>query len=416
MKNLLAGFAMSGLILAGLSGITANGQNTALQGTDHLTVPQWVSPKVPGELSGRVILPTANGVNLPIADAVVVMTDSNGQSVQSHTDEAGQFLLQDVAPGVYALTARGSGVFACCAMHVIDRKMAAADQFPTTVEIAAAAIDYTVAKASIMRYLPPYAGAAAPASVTHANLKAISARVAGQSNFRVAQYNGGLQGRIYAAGAEGKVLEDAGLLNVLLFQAGQVVDRVMSDRSGGFEFANLNPGEYGILAIGESGLGIAGLELVDQTMVNRMSSHTDRNVHSDEAAHTLVTAKKAAMNQPSPAGFSMQIAPLSVAIESFNKAIADAPTPMDSTIANGPTDMFVDQFGNPIGGGGAGGGPMGGGYGYGGGGFGGGGGGGGGFGGLGGLAAIGGIAAIAASDRNNNDVVTSPPAPASPSR
>lgn len=417
MKRLLALVAVCSWAVCGLAVSTATAQSTSLDVTDHLTVPQWVNPETPGELKGRLILPAADGSSRSIANAVVVMTDRDGKTVRSRTDDAGNFLLNGVEPGVYALTARADGVFACCAMHVVSQDMASADVLPKQVEVAAAAIDYTIIKTAILRYLPPFS-ADNPYTIANADLQGISGRVVGENLFRVSQTDGGLKGRIHVAGAQGKTLGDAGLLNVFLVHKGEVVDRVLSKRNGTFEFADLAPGEYSILAIGQAGLGMAGFELVDESLASQVLQKADGSALVGSDSRTLV----ATYNDPCCCcctEFSMQIAPLPQAIESFEEIIYEEPIVTEESIVSDPAmEGAVDEFGNPIGGEGFGDPALGGngaltGSGAGGGGFAGGGGGGGFGGGLGGLAGLAAIAAIIGNDNNNDQLVTPAP-PASP--
>lgn len=420
--------AFASLVLMTIS--AASAEQSSLRVTDQLTVPQWVNPVTPGELTGRVILPAADGTTKRIAGAAVVMTDSEGLTLRTETDDAGAFTMANVKPGVYALTARANGVFACCAMHVVDRDAPSANVLPGRVEVSAAAIDYTIIKSSILRYLPP-TGVQTPYSVSDADLEAISGRVVGESLFRVLQTDGGLKGRILTAGAAGSQLGDAGLLNIFLIRQGDVIDRVVSKRNGSFEFSDLPPGEYSILALGEAGLGMAGFELVDESLNNNVSqiNLNGGGALAKNNERTLVTTFNDVCCCEE---FSMQLAPLPQAIVAVEEVccgevvMVEEGLPLENAMA---VDEFgnpigaVDQFGNPIGGFDQFGNPIGGAPGalsgtpLGGGGFSGGAGGGGGLGGgLGGLGALAGLAAIAAvaSDDDNGGITLAPPPAASP--
>lgn len=405
--------AFAGMLAMTMTIAVAQDSNVKLN--DHLTVPQWVNPAVAGELTGRLILPSTDGSSETIADATIVLTDASGKTLRSKSNEEGDFTFTGVAPGVYALSARADGAFACCAMHVVSDDMASSEMYPKTAEIAAAGIDYSIIKSSIIRYLPP-AGKDSLTSIANADLKGISSQVVGENLFRVAQSNGGMKGRIHMAGAEGRSLTDAGLLNIFLIHDGETVDRVVSNRDGSFEFAGVEPGEYSILAIGLSGLGMAGFELVDEATANAETALTNAN------GETFVGFGHNNACCCCCPQFSMQVAPLPMAIEACNEVVISESIVVEETIVDDgmivedgfgtAVDAFgnpVDAFGNPIGGGGFAGG--GGSYG---GGFGGGGGGGGFGGGLGGIASLAGLGIIAASlDDDDNDNVF-PPQPASP--
>ena len=236
------------------------------------------------------------------------MTDRQGKTLRAKTNDAGMFTMKGVEPGVFALTARGKGVFACCAMHVVNDETASSDMLPRQVEVAAAAIDYTIVKSAILRYLPP-----SPKdnsySILNADLQGISDKVVGENLFRVKQIDGGLKGRIHVAGAEGKQLGDAGLLNIFLVHRGEVIDRVISRRNGSFEFGDIAPGEYSILALGLSGIGMAGFELVDEAVANQISADSSRTSSTGETFVAVFDQCCCCCDE-----FAMQIAPLSQAI------------------------------------------------------------------------------------------------------
>lgn len=411
----------------------ASAQESSPKSTDHLTVPQWVSPETPGEISGRVVLPSASRGPSVIANATVVMTSDSGVSVRGKTDSKGHFKLVGVEPGVYAMTARTAGIFACCAMHVVDRNSELAKQLPSDVELSAATIGYTLIKSSILRYLPP-TGNVSPISIASADLGSVSSFAVNPTPFRVMQTDGGLRGQIRLAGAEAN---SAGLSNVFLVHDGEIVDRVVSRADGSFAFSEIAAGDYSVLALGQGGVAMIGFELIgkDELASLSRSNGTETLVVQSGPAPELVPGDSVvvppgqSLSVILPGELMLQVAPLSQAVESLEEIDEEESDEELMPLTDmGPVDQFgnpiggfdqfgnpisgFDQFGNPIGGGTAGGGALGGG----GGGFAGGGGGGGMSGGLGGLASLAGLAGLAAigSDDNNSGTLA-PPAPASPS-
>ncbi|TWU03773.1 carboxypeptidase-like regulatory domain-containing protein [Neorhodopirellula pilleata] len=442
--------ALAGLVLMTMT--VALAEETSLKSTNYLTVPQWVSPETPGELTGRVVLPSSSGSLSTIADATVVMTNDRGASVRGKTDSQGKFKLSGVESGVYAMTARAKGVFACCAMHVVDGQ----SQFPSEVELSAAAIDYSLIKSSIIRYVPP-AGKFSPVSIEAADFSSVSAFAVNATPFRVMQSDdGGLRGQIRLAGAD---VDTAGLNNVFLVQDGEIIDRVVTDESGRFQFEKVNTGDYSIMALGQRGMAMIGFELVgelEQVSFNNFNGQQTLVVQNTPSAPEAISRGQIVL----PAGQKLsitlpnevivQIAPLPQAVESVEEA-SDEPLDEGVILEEGfpmadalPVDQFgnpisgfdqfgnpitgFDQFGNPISGspgmgglggapgagGAAGGGALGGGGATGGGGFAGGGGAGAGGlgGGLGGLASLAGLAGIAAATSNDNNSGTLAPPPA----
>ncbi|MFG0268091.1 MAG: carboxypeptidase regulatory-like domain-containing protein [Rhodopirellula sp. JB055] len=411
MKRFAAFAGMLAMTMTVAVAQDSTSQDSNVKLNNHLTVPQWVNPAVAGELSGRLILPSTDGTSETIADATVVMTDASGKTLRSKSNAEGEFTFSDVNPGVYALSARADGVFACCAMHVVSDDMASSEMYPKTAEIAAAGIDYSIIKSSIIRYLPP-AGKDSLTSIAKADLKGISSQVVGENLFRVAQTNGGMKGRIHMAGAEGRSLTDAGLLNIFLIHDGETIDRVVSNRDGSFEFAGVEAGEYSILAIGLSGLGMAGFELVDEATANAETAMVNASGETFVGFGHRQNNCCCCCTQ-----FAMQVAPLPMAIEACNEVVIGESIVVEETIVDegmivedglgAPVDAFgnpVDSFGNPVGGGGF----------AGGGGYAGGGGGGGFGGGLGGIASLAGLGIVAAALDDDDDNNVFPPPPASP--
>jgi uncharacterized membrane protein YgcG len=186
----------------------------------------------------------------------------------------------------------------------------------------------------------------------------------------------------------------------------------VSNRDGSFEFAGVEAGEYSILAIGLSGLGMAGFELVDEATANAETAMVNAKGETFVGFGHRQNNCCCCCTQ-----FAMQVAPLPMAIEACNEVVIGESIVVEETIIDegmivedglgAPVDAFgnpVDSFGNPVGGGGfAGGGGCAG------------GGGGGGFGGgLGGIASLAGLGIVAAALDDDDDNNVFPPQPASP--
>ena len=88
-----------------------------------------------------------------VKDVTVAIMSRDKEVLRGTTNRDGEFTIEGVQPGVYALTARGDNVFACCAMQVIDTDMDGT--FPHVAEVAIANVDYTVVNTAVIRYLPP---------------------------------------------------------------------------------------------------------------------------------------------------------------------------------------------------------------------------------------------------------------------
>lgn len=385
---------------------------------NHLTLNQWVRPSEDGVLTGRVVLPTKAGQVEALGNVTVAIAAGGGEVLRATTDAKGEFSIPNVEPGVYALTARGDNVFACCAMHVIDSTFGSEIEFPAEAQISLANIDYTVVNTAVIRYMPPGAKSL-DANFASTNFDSLKDRIRGDSLFRVAQHEGGMKGRIHLAGARETDLADAQLTNVFLFKGGREIERAVTSESGNFAFESVEAGNYSLLAIGPGGIGLLGFELVDQSAL----AATAQNQAAADGTqlvglfghHNHSNACNCCCQE-----FSMQVAPMPEVVTCveeviISETIVEEPCcggGIDGQIVEG--EVVMDGFGAPLPGAGfdplggyGGGGP---GFSGGGGGFSGGGGGGfgGGIGGLGALAGLGAVAAIAATSDDDNNAITAP--------
>ena len=408
---------------------------SAQQSINHLTVNQWIHPAEEGTLVGKIVIPSSNGQVEAVKNASVAMLGRDGEVIRglAKTNDKGAFIMKDVKPGVYALTARADNVFACCAMHIIDDKTAAGHDFPSQAEVAAAKVDYTMVNTAMIRYLPPtYKNT--NVTIDSAEFDSLSKRVCGQDVFRVAQTEGGMKGQLHPAGARGAHLENSHMTNVFIIKDGLEVGRAITNEQGYFTIETLEPGDYSLLAVGPDGLGLVGFELVDPTVAAQAS-----NALSDGNVTLVGQLGGCCCNQ-----FAMQVAPMPEVVNVVEDVVVSE-APVESSCCGGcgeaidacgcgvPVDpcgcgtpiagdgVVLDEFGVPVAGGGyvpgGGGGFMGGGGGFYGGGGGGGGfiGGGGGLGGLAGLAGVAGVIAATTSDDSNPNIsLPLPISPASP--
>lgn len=399
MKRLLAAIFLlsAGAVLA--PALVA--QNTIV---NHLTLNQWVSPSETGVLKGRVVLPKAGGESEAVGNVTVAIMSRDREVLRTETNSRGQFTIEGVEQGVYALTARGDNVFACCALHVINDSLDG--KFPSEAEIAISNVDYTIVNTAVIRYLPPNVETA-DLSIHQAELDGLADRVCGRDTFRVAQFKGGMKGRLHLAGAIGSDLSGAVKTNVFIFKDAMQIDRAVTDEEGRFVIDQIEPGFYSLLAVGHGGIGLISFELVDQTEITQSAGLTN-----DAGQRFVGFGQVGCCCQE----FAMQVAPMPEVISCCSEviydeqAIAGGGGMVDGGIVDGGIvdgDMVMDGFGSPVPGGGFTGGYGGGAYGGGGGGYGGGGGGfaggGGGLGGLGALAAVG--AAAAASGGSSGGIV-----------
>ncbi|QDT02992.1 Cna protein B-type domain protein [Rubripirellula lacrimiformis] len=411
MKRMLAIFSLIAAGILPVATVDAQEVTSDTQIVNHLTMNQWVRATENGELSGRVYLPGVNGEAKALANVTVAMKSRDGEVLRATTDSKGVFSVKNVPSGVYALTARGDNVFACCAMHVVDASVSSDVELPTEAEVAVANVDFTVVNTAVIRYMPTSVRSF-DSSLADAKLDSLKDRIRSQDVFRVVQTDGGMKGRIHLAGVQRDALGDAEMTNVFLFKEGMEIARTLTGENGTFSFANIATGNYSVMAIGPDGIGLIGFELVDSSLEPATAS----NVAAD-GTQLVGFGHHRRHNQCCCEEFAIQVAPCPEVVTCVEEVIITE-TVIDEGCGCGVPgeilegEVVMDGFGNPMAGGG-----------YapgGGGGFSGGGGGGGGFGG-GGLAALAGLGAIGAiiattSDDDNNaitvPVVASPAVPA----
>ena len=370
---------------------------------EHLTVYQWVELTDEGTLRGRVIT-SESGENVGLAGVEITLLSPESEMLTATTGDDGRFEVDGVDAGIYAMTGRSDGYFACCAMHAVSSDMPAADQAAEEATISAAAIDFTEIQTAMIRYLPPTFDPI-DHSIVEADLKELHPHIVGDDMFKVLQRRGGLDGFIMRAGAKQATLMGAEQTNVFLFQDGEEVARVITQPNGHFRVDDLEPGDYSLVAVGPKGIGTVGFELTDPMTVDTVSIRGSDGTVLTQAGGCCCNS------------FAMQVAPPTETVNAVQgNVISDVVVGEQiigetilggAPIAGAPVGGFAPGgFAGGVGGGGL----------AGGGGFAGGGLGGGGFlgGRLGRLAVLGGIGAAIAVAASDDDDDVQVPGSASP--
>lgn len=277
---------------------------------DHLTMNQWVCPSEVGLLTGRVFLPGTGGQVDAVKGVNVAVTSRNGEVHRGKTNSAGEFTIDGIVPGVYSLTARGENVFACCAMHVIDDDMGG--KFPSVVEVSIANVDYTIVKQAVIRYVPPKASVSV-AAITEASIAGIADQVCGGNSFRVSRSDGGMNGRLYLAGADGTSLRGAAMNNVFIFKDGMEIDRAVTEEGGHFTIENLPAGQYSLLAVGSGGIALVSFELVDEVDSRQAADYSTAN---DSMRLTSLLQPPSIVSEV----FAIQVAPMPEVIDAVESS------------------------------------------------------------------------------------------------
>lgn len=341
-----------------------------------LSLNQWVRIADDGSVTGTVVVPGPSGSVEVVPSAVVTLSSSRGESFRVVADRSGRFVIDDIVPGVYSMIASDESSFACYAFHVVGGDQPGADRLPTDAELVAAKIPGETIRSAITRYLPARL-LQASVDVESVQMEQLAESVRHRRPFSVSRLDGGLEGLIQQAGAAAGKLVGAPATNVFLFQDGVEIARTVSGGEGAFRLDEAPLGEATLIAVGQAGIAVVGIEL-------------------------LASAKLSA----APVSEDVRLVAAQTGDNGNRLVIQAAPLPSidgggDSMEEIGPGTPVADEAVAGASGGGGGG-------------FGGGGGGGGGFGGggFGGIAAMAGIgvAAAVSSDDDDEDLVVPPPA------
>lgn len=281
--------------------------NAAAQDFDRLTVTQWVRPAVPGEFKARLIVPEEAGSMRAVENVIVTLRGREGLYHQGRTNEGGEVVIPDVAPGVYSMTARRNGLAACYAMHILGPDQVGGDLYPETIEIPLAPIDYERFRETIRPHLPSDYEIDS-LDIIPEHVEKIVGHTRGNELFQVQRSAaGGLVGYIYQSTDHGVAidpediddrLDPAEATHVFLFKTTKRIRRDLTSRTGRFEFEDLEPGIYSLAAVGRDGVAVLGFELSDPL------AHSDASM-SVKAGYRFVNLQMEAENK-----FAVQVTPM----------------------------------------------------------------------------------------------------------
>ncbi|MDF1844867.1 MAG: carboxypeptidase-like regulatory domain-containing protein [Rubripirellula sp.] len=238
---------------------------------DHLTVPQWVKPSVPGELQVRVVLPAPGGEVRVLKDAEVILIGSENTLLSAVTDGNGDACVKGVQPGVYSLIATTPAYAAVYAMHVLADDFPGGELCPDKAEIACGRVAFDTF-ASLVLPLMQYEYSLDKLAIDNDRVDRTMAHAIGRELYRVRKQGSGLLGYVYAATDHGRAvdvddsndrLDPAERMKVFLFNDAGFVGREVTNEQGEFRFDDLPIGVYAVVTVGRDGIGTVGFELID---------------------------------------------------------------------------------------------------------------------------------------------------------
>jgi uncharacterized membrane protein YgcG len=369
------------LVVLHATGISAPAQETDSNAPTSASAPEfintlqqrgWVSLKANGVLDGKVNSLNSAGELESLADVAVALMRDGKEVAKATTDKDGAFAFAGVAPGTYALVAKGESAFSAYALHVL----AAGANLQTSLSVYAASLGEAKTRELVEANWVPEVSTSQDYYRTHQADPLAEARKFNDSH-RIRLQNGNLVGRV---SRPGWVYADQDLSGTVahVLKNGEIVGTAAIKTDGFFTIASLEPGVYDLFVGGDDGIAIVGFQAVT----------TEATLARDGEGQLLVSAQAGFTDTLS---FEM-VQPMEVATPMVQQEVV-----MDDREVIVVDPAMGDGFAVPGGGAGVGGG--GGGFGGGGGGGGGVGGGGGGFGGLLGIAGLAvGVAALADDD------------------
>ncbi len=332
--------------------------------TNDLFVNQWVQVDETELLRGSVV--ALLGQDRQSLSGIRVSLSNNSGSVVTFddTDIEGEFLIGKVNPGLYTLSAEGSGTIAMFSLAVLDK--VAGKHLPNSIEVRVMPSSSRVAEILRGQSLPKASEAAAPTQDPLGDNRKVSS-----THQVLLDGQGTLTGRLGKATSAA----DMSSMTVFIMKDGQEVKRAKVSPDGSFSVPGLSPACYGLVAAGDEGVAATGFCAVNRSVVGIKNAGTVFVAQNNRVSTSL----------------NVEVA-CGLASETSGKtdvAVADnATSTAYPTVGMGPGFGGGGNFG-----GGGGGGPVGG--------------------GLGALAGIGGLVALGviAADNNNDAPQVSPVVP-----
>ncbi|HUP76967.1 MAG TPA: hypothetical protein VM260_00300 [Pirellula sp.] len=336
---------------------------------NDLFLNQWIHVDGSGSIRGSVVTLLGQD-SLSLSKMRVSLTRNGDVIAWDDTDVDGDFLIEKLSPGLYSLTAEGSGSLAMFSLVVLDQL--SGQHLPNSLVVRVMPFSSRVSEILRGQSNPKPSTAAAPSEDSFQKNRKLS-----ETHQVLLDSQGTLNGRL--GKATGSV--DMSSMTVFIMKDGEELKRAKVESDGSFAVKGLSPACYGLVAAGDQGVAATGFCAVNRSVVSTNTSGKLFVAQSNEL----------------PTSLNIEVAdnPGSESLSKNDVAVKDTvPLSSSSTLGMGP------GFG-AVGGGSYGGG------------FGGGGGAGRIGGGIGSLAAIGGLIAVGiiAADNNRDAPVVSPIVP-----
>jgi hypothetical protein len=217
---------------------------------NNLNLNQWVRHSHDKTVRGSVHS-ISGSEQIPLPSLHVALIRDGVLAFQSKTDVEGDFLIDDVTPGVYSLVASGENQLIICSLTVLEG--AAGQHLPDRVHLRSIHPSSKRIGELIRSNTMPHW----EAGIQHSeDPLAASRNFAGTASVQLDR-NGGFSGRLSRANAS----VDLSSTLVYLVREGREISRTRALSSGDYHFDAIEPGPYGLVASGPEGIAAVGIDV-----------------------------------------------------------------------------------------------------------------------------------------------------------
>ena len=268
----------------------------------------WIMVNANGRFTGQVI--PAKDASL---EGMVVYLSSMGRIVrESKVDANGIFEFSNVAEGPYALVGWAENAFFAFGLNILEFDEQNISKVRNNVRVMAIQNKTTLNTDWVQFYTPKVnfrifgryreaEGLDDPASLygirgLTANMPNAEPATSIDARPVTRTVSGGMIGRVHQMNSETGRPVDVRATRVLLLQGDDVVAATDSDNYGVFYFPQVEIGQYGLLAAGVDGMGLIGIEVID---------NDQESIVMNEAGELVDAQGQAQKQEPYPFDFCM---------------------------------------------------------------------------------------------------------------
>lgn len=201
-----------------------------------------------GSFEGRVT--SSRG----LANGMSIFLVANNKLVgNSTTDRFGDFVLENIPPGIYSLYAVGNGEIAAQGISIVPDQSVATEP----LEMTTATTEYEGLRQLIEKTMLPEIVDATKRTTSQVSVVTTDS----ETIHRVRVINGGLRGQVSSLVRE----SNAAGVQIHLIENGQSISQVETNALGSFLIPDIEPGNYQFVAVGQQGFAALQIEAIGAT-------------------------------------------------------------------------------------------------------------------------------------------------------